>query len=889
MKRGGNPVGDKADKDVKASKAKGSKRDVKMDTAGENAGMVISDKAIGTKDTYLDKYKQDGNEEQKDSVTDKERDAGGQTGNAESHMVLVREEHEGHEGLKEVAEKHNVTTVNESMEKEGDKGTQQRADETAVWEAALRGFKESLKTAETNKEREKMKTEIGLAQMMLKKSLLQSMGHIVELDMDSDNEAVKMEVIGNDDITDISKEAQEEEEKTQEATVKVGPSSAKGGTGKLKGYVDSMTTSEKDRVQEDAPRWADMSDDDTIVLGNQSDNTNEDGWNEVKGKNTKKLKNTKKNTKKMIITNNHEQGMSIIGNNGSYAEQDSQRDTNLASIAGSQGTQKQPSLMSYLEMVKGKERKGNKNSIWVTTSFAPRSIGYGDYIRVTKNVLEYAREFDSKVMLLPWDDKSNMGPINYDDFANVKNTADRIKYYFNKPAYINLQQGTPVYGIGICFSTDMEKYEFYNRWNLQKSVYKQNKRLAYSINLSATQKTSTAFIIGIAVGSTEDQDFGGIEVSFQNVNQVGVTQEFWKIANQKVKEANTDKLSRDHLRMKYRWAPNAIAVFVPNKESVNAARKIMQKKYGKAINGNDPVWPDGSQMRFLPIKGPVIKNEKMLHNVKKRMTYHISLKVNEQVIETNMANIYNSIDKFDGRTFVDIVLVQQTLNGYRVFTHFNRGWTNDPSRQRWLLSIKFQQREEAQRILTNLRHTLYEEYGTDINQFCIPENDQATWRNIVTARQQTTDDDNDWFDDDEDIEEMVRQGIVDSSFLQMFKKNGSADQDDKDSVVSWGTGKTAYTVIVANQDTDDMVNSSLTSDKNILIEEEKERRMDIVRVCLSLRGVPEEEIMAVMDKKMPYSLAFSGINLPTWDPKTEVFIIMALWNKQNNTNNDHDE
>lgn len=591
----------------------------------------------------------------------------------------------------------------------------------------------------------------------------------------------------------------------------------------------------------------------------------------------------------MIITNNHEQGMSIIGNNGSYTEQDSQRDTNLASIAGSQGTQKQPSLMSYLEMVKGKERKGNKNSIRVTTSFAPRSIGYGDYIRVTKNVLEYAREFDSKVMLLPWDDKSNMGPINYDDFANVKNTADRIKYYFNKPAYINLQQGTPVYGIGICFSTDMEKYEFYNRWNLQKSVYKQNKRLAYSINLSATQKTSTAFIIGIAVGSTEDQDFGGIKVSFQNVNQVGVTQEFWKIANQKVKEANTDKLSRDHLRMKYRWAPNAIAVFVPNKESVNAARKIMLKKYGKAINGNDPVWPDGSQMRFLPIKGPVIKNEKMLHNVKKRMTYHISLKVNEQVLETNMANIYNSIDKFDGRTFVDIVLVQQTLNGYRVFTDFIRGWTNDPSRQRWLLSVKFQQREEAQRILTNLRHTLYEEYGTDINQFFIPENDQATWRNIVTARQQTTDDDNDWFDDDEDIEEMVRQGIVDSSFLQMFKKNGSADQDDKDSVVSWGTGKTAYTVIVANQDTDDTVNSSLTSDKNILIEEEKERRIDIVRVCLSLRGVPEEEIMAIMDKKMPYSLAFSGINLPTWDPKTEVFIIMALWNKQNNTNNDHDE
>jgi hypothetical protein len=44
------------------------------------------------------------------------------------------------------------------------------------------------------------------------------------------------------------------------------------------------------------------------------------------------------------------------------------------------------------------------------------------------------------------------------------------------------------------------------------------------------------------------------------------------------------------------------------RERVNTARKRMLTKYGKPVNGEDPIWPDGSSMRFLPIKGPAIEN-----------------------------------------------------------------------------------------------------------------------------------------------------------------------------------------------------------------------------------------------------------------------------------------
>jgi hypothetical protein len=551
-------------------------------------------------------------------------------------------------------------------------------------------------------------------------------------------------------------------------------------------------------------------------------------------------------------------------------------------------------------------RNKNTHSVRINTSFTPRTAGSSEYIRIAKELLAYGREIDPNIMILPWDESTGAGPVNIDDLANPRNVSKNIKKYFNKPTYINWQPGSPVYGIGIHFSMNLGKYEFINRWNLKKQEYKQSNRTAYSITMAPMQNSPTAHIIGIAVRSTEKQDFEllnqrlgsdvgieGIKVSFQNVHQVGITQEFWKLANEQAMAVNADRYSRDHLREKYHWAPNALAIYVPRKDLVSTARKAMITKYGKSIGGKDPTWPDGSSMRFLPIKGPTIKNEKTRNIVRKRMAYHIWLKANEITIDTNLINIHQSIEAFRGMTFAEIVLLSTNEDDQRVFSHFNRAWSIDPSKERWAISVKIQMNESASKIFNNLKDDLYDKYGPEIESFFQDSRSTTSWSDAARSKYVSQEDEDDWFDDDDDIDKVVSKGFVDSTFLRFFESKED-NEEDKQSIASWGTGNTAYTEIVTTQVTNNTVDSSITHDTPIISDDEIEKKKAIVRVRLMMKGVKEDEIDNILDNKAPYELAFSGIHLPTWDPNKEVFMLLAIRKQyidynQNQTNNQHDD
>jgi hypothetical protein len=405
--------------------------------------------------------------------------------------------------------------------------------------------------------------------------------------------------------------------------------------------------------------------------------------------------------------------------------------------------------------VKGTMRKENETNIRFTLSFAPRTTGAGEFIRVAKDILTYAKQFDTDVLMLPWNEATGQGPINVDDLANPTNMVDKIKDYCNKPGYINIQQGTTAYGIGICLYTNMAKFEFYNRWNIQKWEYKNNNKAALSISFAPSQKLVSAYIIGIAVGSTEDQDYEllnkkleeetgitGIEVSFQNINQIGITQEFWDKANKKASATNKNKNSREHLLTKYQWAPNAIAIYVPSRDKIPIARKIMLQKFGKLVNGGeDPIWPDGSAMRFLPIKGRNIKNEKTKSIVRKRMAFHIWLKAYENLINTNIINIHKSIEAFEGKTFAELVLEIKDDEGARSFKHFKRAWSIDPGKERWALSVYQNSVTKAQMVLNNLNDDLYDKYGSAIEQFFLDPDISKKWRDVVKSHPQADEED----------------------------------------------------------------------------------------------------------------------------------------------------
>lgn len=775
------------------------------------------------------------------------------------------------------------------------------------WELEVEKWEKEVTGAATAEFKALAEQKLNNAQLMLKESLLRmTMAEDLRHD-DIDNDAIIMEMeedgkeaedvglIAANTSGDKDRNANEKLSGNEEAKTPI-MNNNEGGR-KLNQNWKEASASNKGKSRVTAiENWGDVSDDETVIQNNQ-----EEHWQTVQDK--KQNKKKKSETSNNVKNNNHveQTKQSVIGKvNNPYTnvQLDRVNNSNKISATLTEATNRS-SLTSYLEITKDSKRTKNKNSIRVNMSFTPRTSGYSELVRVAKELLSFGAEVDGDILLIPWDERCGNGPITLNDLMNPKNIGENIKRYFDKPHYVNLQPGSPVYGIGVHFSTNVPKYEFMTRWNLNKQEYKRKNRAAYSISLAPMQESPTAFIIGIAVGSTEKQDYEllnkklsedtgieGLEVSFQNINQAGVTQEFWKLANERASAINADQYSRDHLREKYRWAPNSLAVYVPTRDMIAKARKALIGKYGKSIEGKDPIWPDGSSMRFLPIKGATIKNDKTKSIVRKRMAYHIWLKANEVIIDTNFTNIYDTIEAFEGLTFSEIVLRFTDDTNNRVFSHINRAWSNDPSKERWALSVKAHMYDEALRHYNNLYDHLYEVYGPAIKRFF--QDNSTGWVDAVKTPVQTIqDDEDDWFEDDDDIDEAIAKGVIDSTFLRFFTTKD--DEGDKSSVASWGTGNTTYTEIIAGKEHSSTGTSEITQESNNVSSEEVEKRRDIVRVRLRMRSVPDAEINRIMDKQNPYELAFSGVTLPSWDAEKEVLMIMAIRNQFTPNNQQNDE
>jgi hypothetical protein len=152
----------------------------------------------------------------------------------------------------------------------------------------------------------------------------------------------------------------------------------------------------------------------------------------------------------------------------------------------------------------------------------------------------------------------------------------------------------------------------------------------------------------------------------------------------------------------------------------------------------------------------------------------------------------------------------------------------------------------------------------------------------VSNSRNNKDEDDDWFEDDDDIDELIKQGIVDTTFIQFLM--GKNDKSDKTSVASWGTGDTNYTEIIENQEIR-TVSSSITVDTAIMSAIDTQQREESVLLKLKEQGIADNTIQDIMENKNPFELVFSGIHLPTWNTEKELFLINALLGSVNSTSN----
>jgi predicted CopG family antitoxin len=241
-----------------------------------------------------------------------------------------------------------------------------------------------------------------------------------------------------------------------------------------------------------------------------------------------------------------------------------------------------------------------------------------------------------------------------------------------------------------------------------------------------------------------------------------------------------------------------------------------------------------------------------------------------------MVNIHETIEAFEGKTFSDIILelTSSKDRDIRIFNHFKRAWNMDPSKETWDISVKNQYADEAIQYIQNARESLVDKYGSEIDYFFNKEGGSKEWVDAVNSNKQTQEDDEDWFEEEDDIDELVKKGLIDPAFVQFLK--GDEVDTDRQSVASWGTGDTTYTEIVDNHDSSGTVGSSITQESSFEALQDIQKKKETVIDKLKAHGITEDEIAKIVNNSPPYELVFSGIQLKTWKPDKELFYIMAL-------------
>jgi hypothetical protein len=313
-----------------------------------------------------------------------------------------------------------------------------------VWEQEISRLEKEAIRATTSEYKKLMENKIHEAQVMLKKSLLMmtadsskgTKNNSEDTDMQEESNTV-IDLTAKESNT-MSSEAAEPNKTTNEEDDEA--------------IIMTEENNMKKQTAYDTRRnivtfnWADESDDETVVLQNQT--TEPDvNWETVKSKKYSKNKDnaTEKDT---IIQNPYNKTNPknySAKSNGTQAEGMIGKDNNDKS-----------SLATFMEIVKGKMRSENDFSVRIQMSFTPRTAGSGEYLRIARELLSFGKEIDPNILLLPWVETQELSPLNINDLANTANQSRNIKQYINKPPYINWRPGSsPVYGIGIRFSTNL--------------------------------------------------------------------------------------------------------------------------------------------------------------------------------------------------------------------------------------------------------------------------------------------------------------------------------------------------------------------------------------------------------------------------------------------------
>ena len=249
-----------------------------------------------------------------------------------------------------------------------------------------------------------------------------------------------------------------------------------------------------------------------------------------------------------------------------------------------------------------------------------------------------------------------------------------------------------------------------------------------TIRAAEMQKSPRSYAVGYFVGTTERGQYetinnyiqkqmgDSVEVSYQTVNQQGVTQQIWANASKQAKANYMNEMSREYRQIKFGLSPMALTVFTNDVKNIKQIRHRFINKYGKLQNKQWPVMPDGSRMRFIPILKGYVDNKDTYKHLYNHMVTQTTQKAGEVKFDDEI-NDFREQKSYLGNKSVEQVIhgiESEERKGIPLFKHIIRKWTRDPDEAKYQIAVAPSLVHEAGKFIKGMRNNLTKMYGNEI-------------------------------------------------------------------------------------------------------------------------------------------------------------------------------
>ena len=381
---------------------------------------------------------------------------------------------------------------------------------------------------------------------------------------------------------------------------------------------------------------------------------------------------------------------------------------------------------------KGKTIKSN--SIRVRMQFnaeGGKEVKFQDQLhQLIYDTMQCVKSIDPSAALYPWKNGSTLKAINGNKAKLL--TKEILVNYIDIPIKIENKfiGGKTYYRNGLHIKTECDLNTFVDVWNNKKydndpkSPFKKWK----SVKAAEMQRFDKSYAVGYFVGTVERGDYStiekqlqdeygeAVEISFQMIEQKGVSAKVWQVARENAEKKVENPYSKEFKRQKFMNSPSGLVVYVGKQSLVKLVRRKMSQKYSKLVNNQWPIMNDGSRMRFIPILPGLARNKEIYKNLYKHLLTQAISKANDIKFDLNLWDIKTPRDYLHKKSLEKILheVTSKKHEGLPLFKHICRKWQRDPSRESWEVVVSPIMEEEAGNYLREM-------------QFSLKKNTERTW------------------------------------------------------------------------------------------------------------------------------------------------------------------